>query len=195
MNDSIFIRNISEHLKVVELLKTVDGAVETIGKIAGKCLRSGGKVLLCGNGGSAADSQHIAAELTGRFVAARRPYAALALSTDSASLTCISNDYSFSEVFARQVIALGRKGDILIGISTSGNSVNVVRAFEEAARIGIVTVCLTGGNGGLLTTVSDYNITVHSATTARIQECHILIGHTICEIIEKEMEEKLTVIN
>ena len=189
MDNSIFVRNISEHIKVVELLKTIDEVVKIVGQTAGKCIRSGGKILLCGNGGSAADSQHIAAELTGRFVAARRPYAALALSTDSASLTCISNDYSFSEVFARQVTALGRKGDIIIGISTSGNSVNILRAIEEATRIGIKTACLTGGNGGLLANICDYNIAVPSAITARIQECHILIGHTICEIIEMEMEK------
>jgi D-sedoheptulose 7-phosphate isomerase len=189
MNNSIFNKNISEHAAVVEMLKSVDQTVMTVGEFGGRCLRSGGKILFCGNGGSAADSQHLAAELTGRFVKARRPYAALALSTDSSSLTCISNDYSFSEVFARQVIALGRKGDLLIAISTSGNSENVLRAIEEARRIGMDTVCMTGDNGGRLVSVCDHSIIVPSSTTARIQECHILIGHTICEIIEKMMEE------
>jgi D-sedoheptulose 7-phosphate isomerase len=190
MNKSVFAQNIFEHLEVVKMLNSVDRTVVTVGEIAGKCLLSGGKILFCGNGGSAADSQHLAAELTGRFVTARRPFAALALSSDSSSLTCISNDYSFSEVFARQVIALGRKGDLLIGISTSGNSENVLRAIEEASRMGINTVGMTGGDGGRLTSICDYGIIVPSTSTARIQECHILIGHTICQIIEKTMEKK-----
>ena len=143
--------------------------------------------MFCGNGGSAADSQHLAAELTGRFIHDRRPLAAIALSTDSSALTCIGNDYSFDEVFARQVAGLGRAGDLLIGISTSGNSRNVIRAVEEAKKLGMQTIGLLGRDGGQLRTLCDHSIVVPSAVTARIQECHILIGHTLCGLIEQAM--------
>ena len=143
--------------------------------------------MFCGNGGSAADSQHLAAELTGRFIHDRRPLAAIALSTDSSALTCIGNDYSFDEVFARQVAGLGRAGDLLIGISTSGNSRNVIRAVEEAQKLGMQTIGLLGRDGGQLRNLCDHSIVVSSTVTARIQECHILIGHTLCGLIEQEL--------
>jgi len=145
---SIFIRNLVDHIAATKLLFALDEKVYRLGTISAQTLRSGGKIMLCGNGGSAADSQHLAAELTGRYVKDRRPLAALALSTDTSALTCIANDYSFAEVFARQVAAIGRKGDLLIGISTSGNSMNVIRAVEEAHKLGIESVGLLGRDGG-----------------------------------------------
>lgn len=187
MKKNIFIDNISEHLKVVSSLSSLNEAVCQTGEMAGLCLKSGGKIMFCGNGGSAADSQHLAAELTGRFIHDRRPLAAIALSTDSSALTCIGNDYSFDEVFARQVAGLGRAGDLLIGISTSGNSRNVIRAVEEAQKLGMQTIGLLGRDGGQLRNLCDHSIVVSSTVTARIQECHILIGHTLCGLIEQEL--------
>lgn len=187
MSKKIFIDNISEHLSVVESLISLNDVVCQTGEMAGLCLKRGGKIMFCGNGGSAADSQHLAAELTGRFIHDRRPLAAIALSTDSSALTCIGNDYSFDEVFARQVAGLGRAGDLLIGISTSGNSRNVIRAVEEAQKLGMQTIGLLGRDGGLLRSLCDHSIVVPSPVTARIQECHILIGHTLCGLIEQEM--------
>jgi D-sedoheptulose 7-phosphate isomerase len=165
----------------------LEGVIQSVGSAVAKALDNGGKLLFCGNGGSAADSQHLAAELTGRFIKDRRPLAAMALSTDTSALTCIGNDYSFDEIFARQVVGLGRKGDVLIGISTSGNSRNVIRAVEEAQKLGIVSIGMLGRDGGQLKRLCNHNIVVPSDVTARIQECHILIGHTLCGIIEHEM--------
>jgi len=147
----------------------------------------GGKILLCGNGGSATDCQHIAAELTGRFINNRRPLAAISLSTDSSALTCIGNDYSFDEVFARQVTALISYNNLLICISTSGNSRSLIRAAEEAYQKSARVIGLLGRDGGLLKSVCDISIVVPSYVTARIQECHILIGHTLCGFIEYEL--------
>jgi D-sedoheptulose 7-phosphate isomerase len=143
--------------------------------------------MLCGNGGSAADSQHIAAEFSGRFVKDRRPLAALALSTDSSVLTCIANDYSFDHVFARQVSGLGRPGDCLLAISTSGNSSNVIRAVEAARETSIRTIGLLGREGGTLRGLCERSIVVASQTTARIQEAHIFIGHTLCALVERRL--------
>lgn len=185
---SIFVNNLLEHLETMKLLFQLDEAVSEAGAIAAKTLIAGGKIMFCGNGGSAADSQHFAAELTGRFVRDRRPLAAVALSTDTSALTCIANDYSFNEVFSRQVAALGRKEDLLIGISTSGNSSNVVRAVEEAQKLGMQTIGLLGRDGGILRELCRHSIVVPSEVTARIQECHVLIGHTLCGLIEQELE-------
>jgi D-sedoheptulose 7-phosphate isomerase len=184
---SLFLENIEEHNVVLGRLHDLNELVQKVGFLAAQALMSGGKIFFCGNGGSAADSQHLAAELTGRFINDRRPLAAIALSTDSSALTCISNDYAFSEVFARQVVALGRKGDLIIGISTSGNSSNVIRAIEEAKKIGMHTVGLLGRDGGKLAMICDQSIVVPSQVTARIQECHLLIGHTLCGLIEQEL--------
>lgn len=161
--------------------------VGNAGALTALALQGGGKVMFCGNGGSAADSQHLAAELTGRFINDRVPLAGLALSTDTSGLTCIANDYSFDEVFARQVIALGRPGDVLIAISTSGNSRNVLRAVEEAHRHGVKVIGLLGKGGGELAKWCDVAIIVPSNVTARIQEAHILIGHTLCGIVEQQL--------
>lgn len=184
---SLFQENINNHVELVTNLHKIDNDVTAMADLATETLHNGGKILFCGNGGSASDSQHLASELTGRFMNDRRPLAAMALSTDSSALTCIGNDYSFDEVFARQIIGLGRKEDLLIGISTSGNSVNVLRAVEEANIIGMQTVGLLGRDGGKLCKICAHNVIVPSNVTARIQECHILIGHTLCGLIEKNL--------
>jgi D-sedoheptulose 7-phosphate isomerase len=184
---SLLIRNIAEHNEVLSTLHHLDTDVQLAGQLAAQTLRKGGKILFCGNGGSAADSQHLAAELTGRFVNERRPLSAIALSTDTSALTCIGNDYDFGEIFARQVAGLGRTEDLLIGISTSGNSRNVIRAVEEAHKLGMATVGLLGRNGGGLRDLCRISIVVPSQVTARVQECHILIGHTLCGLIEQEL--------
>jgi D-sedoheptulose 7-phosphate isomerase len=161
--------------------------ISGIAEIAETCaeaLCSGHKIMFCGNGGSAADAQHLAAELSGRFYLDRKPLAAEALTVNTSYLTAVSNDYSFDEVYARLVEGSGNEGDVLIGLSTSGNSENVIRAFQGAQRKSIITVGLTGESGGKLALLSDFIIRVPSADTPRIQEAHILIGHIICEMIE-----------
>lgn len=145
------------------------------------------KVLFCGNGGSAADAQHIAAELSGRFYMDRKPLYAEALHTNSSYLTAVANDYGYDEVFARLVQAMGSKGDIFIGISTSGNSKNILRAVEAATEQGMITIGMTGAKGGKMKEACNYLINVPSDDTPRIQECHILIGHIICELVEKQL--------
>ena len=147
-------------------------------------MRRGGMVMFCGNGGSAADSQHLAAELQGRFLKERAPLAAVALTANSSTLTAIANDYSYDEVFERQVKGLGKNTDVLFGISTSGNSRNVLRAIEAAKAMGIYTVGLTGESGGKMSNVCDAIIRVPSRHTARVQEMHIGVGHMICNLIE-----------
>ena len=149
--------------------------------------RNGGKVIFCGNGGSAADAQHLAAELVGRFKLERRAYPAIALNTNTSILTALSNDYGYETVFSRQVEALANKNDIIIGLSTSGNSPNIIKAIEAAKARGSKTIGLTGGNGGRLAEVVDLNITVPSDNTPRIQEAHITIGHIVCELVEREL--------
>ncbi|HKX93169.1 MAG TPA: D-sedoheptulose 7-phosphate isomerase, partial [Methylibium sp.] len=149
-------------------------------------LRAGGKVLVCGNGGSAADAQHFAAELSGRFERERPGLAGIALTTDTSALTAIGNDYGFDDVFARQVRALGARGDVAIAISTSGRSPNVLRAVEAARDAGLKVVALTGGDGGALATAADVTLRVSASTlSARIQETHILVGHVICELVDR----------
>lgn len=184
---SLYLDNLREHLDLFNTLQSLDAAVSAAAGIATTSLRDGRKLMFCGNGGSAADSQHLAAELTGRFIKDRKPLAALALSTDSSALTCIGNDYSFADVFDRQVRGLGQVGDCLIGISTSGNSENVIRAVASAREMGIRTIGLLGRDGGKLRAMCDASIIVPSPTTARIQEAHILIGHTLCGLIEQAL--------
>ena len=164
--------------------------LETIEKVTDLCIASfkaGGKVLFCGNGGSAADAQHLAAELSGRFYFDRQPLDSEALHVNTSYLTAVANDYSFDEIFSRLVKAKGRTGDVLIGLSTSGNSPNVLKAFETARNLGMITVGLTGITGGKMVEISDYIIKIPSKDTPRIQESHILIGHIICELIESRM--------
>lgn len=150
-------------------------------------IRSGGKLMLMGNGGSAADAQHLAAELTGRYLLERTPWPALCLHANGSAVTAIANDYGYDLVFARQLEALGKPGDVAIGISTSGNSENVLRALEVASRKGIVRIGMTGRSGGKMVQATELCMRVPSDETPRIQECHILLGHVICELVEKWM--------
>ncbi len=154
-----------------------------------ECLRDGHKVLLCGNGGSAADAQHISGEFVGRFLRERRALPSIALTTDTSILTAIGNDYSYDVIFSRQVEALGQPGDVLIGITTSGNSPNVLRAVEAAKRIGLRTIGLTGLSGGKLAPLADVCICVPTTATPRVQEGHIAIAHVICELVDDAIVE------
>jgi D-sedoheptulose 7-phosphate isomerase len=165
-------------------LASCRGEIMKAARALKKSLRAKGKVLLFGNGGSAADSQHIAAELVGRFRKERRALAALALTTDTSVLTSVGNDYGYELVFARQVEGLGSRRDVAVGISTSGNSKNVIAGLKAAKKLKMTTVSLTGGDGGVLARISDININVPSRDTARIQETHICIGHILCELVE-----------
>ena len=149
-----------------------------------KSLRAGGKIMLCGNGGSAADAQHLAAELVGRYLKDRAPLAALALTVDTSALTAIANDYAFEEVFARQVTGLGRPGDLLLALSTSGDSANVLAAVAAAKAKGIATIALTGVGGGRLAPLADLAIRVPAARSNAVQELHIAVGHILCGIVE-----------
>ena len=169
-----------------EVLTRLRPAIEAVAAGLAERLRQGGKVLVCGNGGSAADAQHFAAELVNRFQRERRPYAAIALTTDSSVLTSIANDYSFEQVFSKQVEALGRPGDVLLAISTSGNAGNVCRAAEAAKAAGLWTVAMCGGKGGALAPLADEVLSVAcTGVTARIQEGHAMIIHALCELIEE----------
>ena len=165
-------------------------AVQLTAAAAGRvvdCLTAGGKVLLFGNGGSASDAGHLAAELLGRFFVDRRPLAAVALAETTAAMTAIGNDYGYLEVFARQVHALGRPGDVAVGLSTSGTSENVTRGLAAARELGLVTVAFTGASGGKLLDVADLCVRVPSEDTPRVQELCMLLGHTLCEIVEREL--------
>ena len=153
------------------------------------CLRAGGKLLFFGNGGSAADAQHLAAEFVGRFVRERAALPAIALTTNSSILTAVGNDYGFDQIFARQVQALGRPGDVAIAISTSGNSPNIIEGVKTARKGYLKTIGLSGKDGGLLAAEADVVITIASTSTARIQECHITIGHLLCELTEEALAE------
>ncbi len=161
-----------------------------IEEVAQKCVnlyRTDKKTILAGNGGSAADAQHIAAELVGRYGFDRPSIPSLSLTTDTSNLTAIGNDYGYDQVFSRQLEGMGQEGDIFIGISTSGNSINIIKAFESAKKKNIMTVALTGRDGGDMAKMADIALIVPSNSTPRIQESHILIGHIICDIIEKEI--------
>jgi D-sedoheptulose 7-phosphate isomerase len=168
------------------LQKCVHEIFETGLELA-RSVRAGGKILFCGNGGSAADAQHLAAELVGRLRRERRPLSGIALTTDASILTAIGNDYAFKEIFSRQVQAIGLPGDVLVGISTSGNSENVTAAAQAARKQGLITVGLLGNDGGKIATIVDYKVVVPAKDTQRIQECHILIGHIWMEMVEQEI--------
>ncbi|MED5618588.1 D-sedoheptulose-7-phosphate isomerase [Ideonella sp. BN130291] len=187
MPQSAYELALAEHFSTFHALAALQPQVEQVAGVLADALRSGGKVMLCGNGGSASDSQHIAAELTGRFVKDRAPLAGLALTTDTSALTSIGNDYDFGAVFERQVRGLGRAGDCLIGLSTSGNSENVIRAVEAAHALGITTIGLLGRDGGRLAALCRHAVVVPSNTTARIQEAHIFVGHLWCQLIEQRL--------
>jgi len=182
--ESIFGKAITEHLAVVRAMQNQQGVLEAIARGMVSTLKAGGKILWCGNGGSAADAQHLAAELVGRFRRERRAIASVALTTDSSILTSVANDYGFETVFSRQVDALGRSGDLLVGLSTSGNSPNVIAALVAARAQGMATVGFSGAGGGRMARLADHLFAVESSDTARIQEAHILAGHMLCDWIE-----------
>jgi D-sedoheptulose 7-phosphate isomerase len=165
--------------------------LETINLIS-QAFERGNKLLLFGNGGSAADAQHIAAEFVNRYIIDRPPLPAIALTTDTSILTSVSNDLAFQEIFAKQVKALGKDGDVAIGLSTSGNSSNVIKAFEVAKEMGIKTVALAGNDGGMLAKIADIAMIVPSSSTPRIQETHILVAHILCEMVEHQLFFKVT---
>lgn len=176
-----------EHRALFDRLDAIVPDIERAAAMMTEALRAGRKLMLMGNGGSAADCQHLAAEFTGRFRLDRRPLAAMALTTDTSALTCIGNDYGFEQVFERQVAGLGVAGDCAIGISTSGHSPNVLRALARARDMGLRTIGLSGRDGGALRTLCDLCLVVPHQDTARIQEAHIFIGHTWCALIEQAL--------
>ena len=172
------------HMAMFDALEPLFPMISAVGIKMQDCIKFGGKILIMGNGGSAADSQHIAAEIVGRYKKERKGMPAIALTTDTSILTSVGNDYGYDYIFARQVEALCRPEDLVIGITTSGNSANVVRGVEAAKEAGAVTVGLTGGSGGKLNAICDFNLVMPSSVTARIQEAHIFVGHSLCEILE-----------
>ena len=179
----------SARLKLAAV-RELGAPIARAGVLLAESLRAGGKVMACGNGGSAADSQHFAAELVNRFERERAPLAGLALTTDTSNLTSIANDYAYEQVFSKQVRALGRRGDVLIAISTSGNSRNVIEAMRAAAELGIRTVALTGNGGGKMAALlgeDDVHVCVPHKTTARIQEVHLLTLHCLCDLVDLQL--------
>ncbi|MDO8748208.1 MAG: D-sedoheptulose 7-phosphate isomerase [Candidatus Omnitrophota bacterium] len=179
INDAIHIKEEILHNQIENIIKAA--------KLIIACYKAKGKVLIFGNGGSAADAQHIAAEFVGRFQKERPGLAAIALNTNTSILTAVSNDYGYEIVFARQVEALGESGDVAIGISTSGKAKNVIMGIKKAREMGLKTICLSGGTGGELSKAAELSFIVPSLVTARIQEAHITIGHIICELVEDEL--------
>lgn len=185
---TLLARSLEEHQAAIQaLLDTQLGEIEVAGRLICDTLAAGNKILLCGNGGSAADAQHIAAELVGRYEQHRRGFPAISLTTDTSALTAISNDYGYEEVFARQVAGLAVAGDLLIAISTSGHSPNVVKAAEKARALGCRTLALTGLSGEPLASQCDLAVIVPAARTARVQEAHITIGHLWCEMVDRSL--------
>ncbi len=175
---------IQEHLDVVADVRSLEERIDGVAAAVIDSLHSGGKVLWMGNGGSAADSQHMAAEMVGRYLRNRTGLAAIALTTDTSTLTAVANDFGYESIFARQIEALCQPGDVAIGISTSGNSFNVNKALELAGRLGAVTVGFSGKNGGEMSQCVDHLLAVPSNVTARVQEAHILIGHVLCDLVD-----------
>ena len=177
----------NEHLEVAKALQDLSPSVSDAIDMIHSSLAAGGQLLIAGNGGSAADAQHIAAELTGRFFLERQPFRALALHANTSSLTAIGNDYGYEHVFARELSAHARPGDVLMAISTSGNSRNILCAIEAARKTNVSVIGLTGGSGGQMQNACDLCLCVPSKSTPRIQEMHITIGHTICELLEERL--------
>ena len=184
---SIIKHEFNEHIKVsVETIKSAEKTIETAANLCIESLKKGNKILLFGNGGSAADAQHIAAELVGRYKTERKGLSAIALTTDTSAITSIANDYGYLHVFDRQVEALANEGDVVIGISTGGSSTNVISALRLANDLGCKTIGFSGRDGGEFNTLCDINLIAIAEDTPRIQEMHILIGHTLCHLIELE---------
>ena len=181
------IRNSIDIKEIIYLDNKIIKTIEKVSNVIIDSFTNEGKVLFCGNGGSAADAQHLAAEFSGRFYFDRPPLFSEALHVNSSYVTAVANDYSYDEIYARLVQAMGKKGDVLVGLSTSGNSSNIVKAFIKAKEIGIKTIALTGSKSSKLSEISDYLINVPSNITPRIQESHIMIGHIICELVEENI--------
>ena len=180
-------QHLDAHQKTVDALRACQANIAEAAECCIAALKRGNTIFLCGNGGSAADAQHIAAELVGRFIADRRSLPGIALTTDTSALTAIANDYGYEHIFARQLEGLAKAGDVLIGISTSGNSPNVKHACDTAREREVTTIALSGRSGGELLAAADISVVVPSQETARIQECHILIGHILCDLIETKL--------
>ena len=178
---------INDHIKVSNLVHTLTDEIIKSSQLCIDSLKNTGKILLFGNGGSAADAQHIAAELVGRYKITRTGLAAIALTTDTSALTSIGNDFGYDHIFDRQVEAIAKKSDVVIGISTSGESKNVINGLKMASKLGCGTIGLIGQDGGIMSQICDINLIVPCEDTARIQEMHILIGHIICQLIEQEI--------
>ncbi|PKN17733.1 MAG: phosphoheptose isomerase [Deltaproteobacteria bacterium HGW-Deltaproteobacteria-6] len=166
------------------------GKLVSVIEVLTAALKAGNKIMIFGNGGSAADAQHLAAEFVNRFIIERPPLPAIALTTDTSVITSIGNDYDFSEIFAKQIRALGQQGDVAWGISTSGNSPNVLKGLEQAKKMGLVTLAFTGKDGGSIAQTADYSLNVSSNSTARIQEAHITAGHAVCELVDIKLFQK-----
>ena len=179
----------SSNLTDVFVAENLDGIISIIEAIT-TALKAGNKILLFGNGGSAADAQHLAAEFVNRFVIERPPLPAIALTTDTSVITSIGNDYDFSEIFSKQIRAIGQPGDVAWGISTSGSSPNVIKAIEVAKKIGMVTIGMTGKDGGDMAKMVDYSLNVSSNSTPRVQEVHITVGHVICEMVDYKLFQR-----
>lgn len=193
MNQTKIKNIIAQSIETKKIVYENSSLIDTLDKVVLQivnCYKNGGKVLFCGNGGSAADAQHLAAELSGRFYFDRPPLEAEALHVNTSYLTAVANDYSYDEIYARYVRAAGKKGDVLIGISTSGNSKNIVKALEEAQKKQMTTIAMTGKSGGKMKDLCNFLLNVPSEDTPRIQEVHILLGHIICELIETAIFEK-----
>ena len=182
-------KEIAEHLKVAMTMSSLIDRVEIAAQLCIDTLQEGGKLLIFGNGGSAADAQHIAAELVGRYKVNRKGLSALALTTDSSALTAIGNDFGYKSLFDRQVEALANKGDVLIGISTSGKSINVINALKLGSQLQCKTIGFSGNDGGQMNKICDVNLVIPSKDTPRIQEMHIVLGHTICHLIDLEFKD------
>ena len=177
-------KHLDGHLKAFNNLKNVINEIESCGTMIVDCLKRKNKIILCGNGGSAADSQHIAAELVGRYLKERPGLPAISLTTDTSALTAIGNDYGYDFIFSRQLESLANKGDVVIGITTSGNSKNIINVFKKAKSMNCKTIALTGRDGGSVKDFADISVIVPDVNTPHIQECHILIGHLWCSIVD-----------
>ena len=184
--DNYFKEIFTDHISVFNKLSNTETQVYLVAELIYESFKNTGKLLLCGNGGSAADAQHIAAEFIGRFEIERGPLPAIALTTDTSVLTCLSNDYDYNQIFSRQIETLGNKNDCLIAISTSGNSQNVINAINTANKSGLTTIGILGNEGGQLKKLCNHNLIVNSKNTARIQETHIFLLHAICGIIDRK---------
>lgn len=181
---------LDQHAALVETVRAqISDHIAQVADLLIGCYERGRTLFLCGNGGSAADAQHIAAEFTGRFLRKRKPLPAVALTTDTSAMTAISNDFGFESIFERQLRALAREGDVLLAISTSGNSPNVVNALQAAREIGCVTIALTGHDGGQMKDCADHLLVVPSTETPRIQELHIVVGHILCDLVDRHFAE------